>query len=258
MAPERRLWKAAGRAGLPRRLLLILLTVNVLLGCMAWFISVAGWPLVERAARAKMVKALGPGEYQAHVYLTSWWDLLEGHYRLLDVTGLNVRLKNSLPVARLTATVWSMDVQHDAIVTLGSASYSVRLLEGDLNDYLRQKSHSHIKPVPTVHLLDDEMEVSARGPLGIGLPVHVRGKVQVADEQRLNFSVADASLGTLDVEGPVRAVVEVLNPVVDLAELGLGLRIQRFDLKPGEIVIAGTAAPPLPFSLKPRPPGAER
>lgn len=244
--------RARYRWPLPRRLVLVLLLLNLFLGLAAYFVEGAGWPLVERVARGKVERAIGPGSWQVRVGLTSWWDLLSGHVGLVDLAGEGVRLKNGLPVTRMTAKVWDMTVEGDYMTKLGSITYDVHVSEPDLNVYLRKKSGGRLRPVLSASLREGEMEVIARDRFtGIGLPFKVKGTMRVRDGTQLDFILDEASVANYDVDTIADLLVRYqVNPVVDLRELPFGLHIERFDLHAGVVDIRGTAAPPLPFLLK--------
>jgi hypothetical protein len=104
-------------------------------------------------------------------------------------------------------------------------------------------------------MLDGELVVTLRDRfLGIGLPAQIRGKVEVRDGTRLNFMPDGAELGPLGIpQTALDVALAILNPVVDLKDLPFGMTIQEFVLRPGELEMAGTASPPLPFPLNPPP-----
>jgi len=243
---------AGGSSRGPRALILVLLALNLALGGALVVLRTVAWPLAERVARDRLAGAVGSGQYVARISLTSWWDLMCGRVGLLEITGDNVRLSNGLPVAHFTATIWNLESHHDTIVKIGSVNWAVRVIQGDLNDYLRGRSNDRLRPVPTVTLLQGAMEVSARdGVPGAGLPEHIRGRVEIADGTRVNFALPRASVDDAPVAGPTALMLSQVNPVLNAGELPYGLTIRSLDIHEGEIEVAGTAAPSLPFSLRP-------
>ncbi|MBM3461931.1 MAG: DUF2993 domain-containing protein [Armatimonadetes bacterium] len=236
-----------GESSLPRTLLITLVTLNVIMAGVACFIR-AGWPIAEAGARRKIERALGSGRYEVNISLTTWWDLLAGRVVWLEVRGADVRLRNGLPATSLSLSMYDLEAHGNQLVKLDDAAWSAVVSESDINDYLRTRQKRGVRPAVT--LADGSMTVSARGPLGIGLPVAVTGSMRVSGEAALDFEVDQAQIVSVEVSRPLEALLLVLNPVVDLQSLPFGLHIREFRLMRGEIRIRGTASPQLPLLLK--------
>ncbi len=236
--------------------LICLALLDVLLALLAWFLWSAGWQWIDAQASRNAAHALGRGALTVRLAGSSWCDLVRGNIGSLDMRATQFKLRQGPRLDDLHIHASGLQVSHQALQALGSATFEARLKQDDLNAFLRQKGAGHLPIDITVALHPGrvEVEVKPRGLLGLGLQkLHASfgGHFEVHnDGNDVYYVVDDSSFGGSERE-VVQAVLDWLHQ--DLSTQPTHPRLTRFEVGEGEVSLAGTATPPLPMPFAPPP-----
>ncbi|WP_420456054.1 DUF2993 domain-containing protein [Rubrivirga sp.] len=219
---------------LPSRLLLALLAALALSGC-----DLSG--RAEAEIEAALPSVLGPAErYQATVDGLS---ARAGTAETVRVVGERVAREDAPVIDRLDVTLSGVafDRSTRRLTRVDAARGTARLLPADLAAYLATQ-----RGIADAELsLDapDRLTVRIRGEIGgARLPVgaEVRGRV-VAQDGRVHFDVEGVRAAGIGLGGALaRGVSDQINPVVDLTDEDLALRVTAARVVDGALVLEAT------------------
>ena len=215
------------------RLPLVLLAALVAGGC-----SVSG--RVESEIEAALPKALGPAQnYDATVEGVRLGD---GTAERITIVGERVARQDAPVVDRLDVELRGVryDRKSKQITGAESARATARVLAADLGDYLaRQRG---VGDARVTLQAPDRAVVRVEGEVrGVRLPVaaEVRGRL-VAVEGTVRLDVEGVRAGPLALGGAVaRELDEQINPVVDLTDESLALRVTGVEVV-GDVLVLET------------------
>ena len=216
-----------------RLLPLVLLAALVAGGC-----SVSG--RVESEIEAALPAALGPADrYQATVEGVR---LGEGTAERIDIVGERVAREDAPVIERLDVELRGVryDRKSKRITDAESARATARVRAQDLGDYLaRQRG---VGDARVTLQAPDRAVVRVRGEVGgVRLPAaEVRGRL-VADGGTVRLDVENVRAGPLDLGAAVaRELGERVNPVVDLTDESLALRVTGVRVEGDALVLETT------------------
>ena len=216
-----------------RTLPLVLLAALVASGC-----SVSG--RVESEIEAALPSALGPADrYQATV---GGVRLGDGTAERIDIVGERVARQDAPVIDRLDVELRGVryDRKTKRILGAESARATARVLAEDLSDYLvRQRG---VGDARVALQAPDRAVVRVRGEVrGLRLPAaEVRGRL-TAEAGTVRLDVEDVRAGGLGLGGAVaRQLSDRINPVVDLTDESLALRVTGVRVEGDELVLETT------------------
>ena len=212
---------------------LVLLAALVASGC-----SVSG--RVESEIEAALPSALGPADrYQAAVEGVRLGD---GTAERIDIVGERVARQDAPVIDRLDVELRGVryDRKTKRILGAESARATARVLAEDLSDYLvRQRG---VGDARVALQAPDRAVVRVRGEVrGLRLPAaEVRGRL-TAEAGTVRLDVEDVRAGGLGLGGAVaRQLSDRINPVVDLTDESLALRVTGVRVEGDELVLETT------------------
>jgi hypothetical protein len=219
------------------RLALAALAAVLLTGC-----DLSG--RVEAEIEAALPEALGPAaSYEATV---DGLRLGDGTAEVVRVVGTRVARQDAPVVDRLDIDLRGVayDRRSRRLTRVESARGTARLLPADLAAYLgAQRGVAEA----TLSLAEpDRATIRVRGTLrGVRIPVgtEVRGRLAARDG-RVFLAVESVRAAGIGLGGAVaRAVSEQINPVVDLTDEALPLRVEAVRVAGGALVLEATGDP---------------
>jgi len=175
-------------------------------------------------------------------------EIVVGRIRRIEIDGWNVNAGYQIQLESLHVEVNNLlyKAGEDGRLTVGDSSFVIYLTEAALNDYLRRQHPSRQSEVTV-----NEGSVSIKGSmrlLGVSTPLMTTGRLEIADRTQVMFRADRVSLGT-DANSVLGTdyVERHLNPLLNVSQLNLPLRLDSIEAQPGRLVVRGTVyLPPRP------------
>lgn len=196
---------------------------------------------VESEIEAALPAALGPAErYDAEV---GGLDIGDASAETVRVVGTRVAREDAPVVDRLDVVLRGVtfDRSERRLTEVESARATARLLGPDLAAYLvRQRG---VADAEVTLAAPDQATIRLQGEIeGLRIPVgaEIRGRLAVADG-RVRLDVASVRAAGIGLGGTIaRRVGEQINPVVDLMDEDVALRVTDVRVEGGALVVEAT------------------
>lgn len=202
----------------------------------------------EQALAELLPEYLGPADrYRTYVQSDSLGAIMRGRMRTVRIEGTNVHLQPDLIVGDLTleAAEVEVDLRARTLKGIGRAAFLARIEEASLDRFVRR--HRPRLADLRVRLRGSSVEVSVR-PEVFGyptLPVTILGRLLPrAGGVTLDFDPDRARLSVVPIPGPILDfVAERLNPVVDLSQMAVPIRVEEAEVRAGALHLSGSVPP---------------
>jgi hypothetical protein len=169
----------------------------------------------------------------------------QGRYQkvMVDATSVWVSDVRMSPV-RIRATDVTLDlpqlVTKNLVVTTRrkTADFVTRVSEEDLNRALAHKD----TPIQNLHvqLCSGTLVFTGRYTLGLGANLRLEGRLESPDHCQINFIPVRASVSGVPLPpGPLKIVLNKLNPLLDLRKIPLSPRVDKITVQPSGLVFEG-------------------
>jgi hypothetical protein len=219
---------------MPSPLLFIALAAVTLSGC-----DLSG--RVETEIEAALPAALGPADrYDAEVEGLA---LRDGSAETVRVVGERVARQDAPVIDRLDVELRGVtfDRSERRLTRVDGARATARLLPADLAAYLG--TQRGIADADVRFEAPDRATIGVRGEFeGLRVPVgaEVRGRLAASDG-RVHLGVESVRAAGIGLGGPIaRRVEQEINPVVDLTDEDLALRVTDVRVEDGALVVEAT------------------
>ncbi|HEX2950510.1 MAG TPA: DUF2993 domain-containing protein [Armatimonadota bacterium] len=218
----------------------LLLLIPLLAGCS----GKSRQHFAEQQITERAPSLIGPAEsYSTHVS-----GLSSRHVDTVKIVGVGVKPDPNLVIDPLELTISDVSFQQDPfrVLSIGNTQFSARISESALNNYIRQQSHpgTGITSNEHVELLDKRAKVTATvNATGlVNVPVSTTGRIVAEDGLRLIYVPETLVLGNVAIPRIVQVLIAGrINPLADLSGLRFQPRITNIGIRPGELLINGTA-----------------
>jgi len=204
---------------------------------------------VERGIARELTTRIGPAErYEVRVS-RSGGNLVAGRIPWVEVRGIKVRAANVLTVEEVKVRLDGVrfDREKRAITEVEDSRFTASLTPEALTEYIRRR-----KPdLRDVRLRIERGTVIVDATptfLGVGIPISVEGQPRVRGDTRLDFDAGRVAVLRLGLpELAVRRLEEIINPIVDVEELKLPIRLSGVGIASDHVLVTGVttfSAPP--------------
>lgn len=197
---------------------------------------------IEQSIEAKAPSLLGPAKSYNVSVTGGLLGIIRGQLEEIDIRGNDVRLSNGVVVDRLDVILKGVRFTRDQTVTdVHRTSFAASLSEHNLEDYLR-RSRSDMADAD-VSLGNGKVSIAAKPRIMlIKTPVRVEGEIQIVQATKLYVILSSLSARGVRVPGIVRGHIQHnLNPVLDTAQMGMGMKLSKVAIRKGAILLTGTA-----------------
>ncbi len=213
-------------------------------GCSTRFIR----SRAEHRIEERLEDLIGPAaRYKVRVRHTRDAEIVVGHIRRIEVDGWEVRVGHDLVLDSLHLELNNLryHAPPNQTVTVGDSLLEIHLTEAALNQYLR---HQHPDSPTEVRLNDGTVTIKGTMKLlGLPTPIESTGRVEIKDGTRLEYRADTVRLSVDPIPGIGPQYVEKrLNPLLDVGQLNLPLRLDTIAVEPGRLVVRGAAYLPAP------------
>lgn len=168
-----------------------------------------------------------------------------GRFKAISVTANSVCIGDvKLTGVNINATDVTLDlnqlVRKNQVVTTRrkSGHFIARLSESDLNTALSYKKNS----IQNLKVVLDKGTLTFTGTykFGIGANLKLVGHLETPDHYKVNFVATKASVNGIPLPaGPLRLVLQRLNPLLDFKKVPLTPRIEKIIVGNGSLVMSG-------------------
>ena len=199
--------------------------------------------LVERGIEAELPEAIGPADrYDVDV---TGLQTSTGEADHVTVLGERVRPEGAPVLDRLDLDLRGVRYDRDAkrIDRVESARATARVLPADLAPFL--DAHRNVRGPAVTLRPPDGATLRFRPEIGglavpEGVAVEMTGRL-VAEDGRVRFDVAEVRAAGLNLGGAVaRRLSEAINPVVDLTDTDVSLRVTGVRVEAGAVIVEAT------------------
>jgi hypothetical protein len=226
-------------------LVCLLFALPLLTGCSTRFLR----GRAERRIAQKLDDLIGPAErYEVRVRGTKDSEIVVGRIRHIEIDGWNINAGHQIQLESLHMDMRNLRYRAgpDEQLSVGDSALVIYLTEAALNDYLRRQ---HPDSQPEVAL--NGGTVTFKGSmrfLGVPTPLVTTGRLEIDDRTRVMFRAEQVTLANGPVPGFGPEYVERhLNPLLNVVQLHLPLRLDSIEVQPGRMVVRGAAfIPPRP------------
>ena len=132
----------------------------------------------------------------------------------------------------------------------GEADLEALIHESALEAFVKTKVPDNIQDI-WLSLLPEKVHV--RAVVRVILPVTANAvcTLRIEDEKRVFVELESVEVLGAGVKGLVQKQLDAINPVLDVADLPLEVRLTEIRIEEGRLVAVGKAKPPTPKSKKP-------
>jgi hypothetical protein len=170
-----------------------------------------------------------------------------GWYKYVAIKATDAVHPSGVRMAPISIEVWDVHMslpqlfQNDKVVVLSKSAerYLMKLSEADLNRAAKLK---HDMPIDNVKidLKDGIIVFTGTYKLLWGHNLYLAGKLQVKDHQKVDFVPIRASVNGIPIPaGPLKVLLNKLNPIIDTADVPLQPRLQDVKVEDGYITLQG-------------------
>lgn len=197
----------------------------------------------EREIEKRAPQYIGPAEsYQATVE-----GLSSRSVSSVTLIGTAVQPEPHLVVDPLELRLTNVQFRTDPfeVTSVENATFSGRISEAALNTYINQSSRPTFGNIrdARVELLNNRVRATAEyvAP-GLTVPVSTSGRLRVDRGIQVVYVPEQLEVGNIPVPAATQGLLASrVNPLVDLSGLRFHPRIERLEVREGELLISGTA-----------------
>lgn len=224
-----------------RRLLPLALLLT-LLSSLAWALTA---DQVQTRIRNKINSKWRTTNLKIDVKPISDYDTAKGRFAAIGVTASTVLLRDvKLTDVNIAATDVTLDlnqlVRKNQVVTTRrkTGHFMARVSEADLNKALALKKNS-IDDLK-VSLGNGKITFTGKYKFGLSAKLKLEGRLESPDHYRVNFVPTKASVGGIPLPtGPLKTVLNKMNPLLDLKKIPLSPRISKIVVQQGSLTMSG-------------------
>ncbi len=216
-------------------LLLFFLTLST--GC------VPSTGMVERGLERELQTLIGPAEdYDVNI---EGLRARAGEANRVVVVGRRVRIADAPVLDRLEADLWGVQYNRDQrrVERVDSASVTALVRPEDMATFL--EDNPNLEDVSVAFQAPNTATIQARPTIsGFSLPsaVEISGRLRT-EAGTVRYDVTDVRAGGLSAGGALaRRLTEAINPVVDLTNSPIGLRVTDVRVENGLLRLDGTGS----------------
>jgi uncharacterized protein YpmS len=173
------------------------------------------------------------------------YDTAKGRFAAIAVSASSVLISDvRLTGVDIDATDVTLDlnqlVRKNQVVTTKrkTGHFSARVSESDLNKALSYKKNS-IEDLK-VTLGNGKLTFTGKYKFGLSAKLKLEGRLESPDHYRVNFVPTKASVGGLPLPtGPLKTVLNKMNPLLDLKKIPLSPRINKIVVQQGSLTMSG-------------------
>jgi hypothetical protein len=170
-----------------------------------------------------------------------------GWYKYMSIKATDAVHPSGVRMAPISIEAWDIHLslsrlfQGDEVCVLSKSAqrYFARLSEDDLNRAARLKHDMPIKNIK-IELQNGLIVFTGVYKLVWGHNLYLAGKLVVKDHQEINFVPVKASVNGIPIPaGPLRGLLNRLNPIVDTADVPLHPYVKDVKIEGGNLTISG-------------------
>jgi hypothetical protein len=201
-----------------------------------------GKETVARYVHDQLVKQMGaPDDIAVTIPQGSDAELRRGFIREMDIDGSHFKGFGGLGVDELKVRLADVqaDVAKRTFKSAARAEVLMRLTDRDVQSYLRRRN----KDLSTARLLflKDKALISVDDFGMLHQPIRSSGTVEMTKDSKLVYMPKESFMGDhLMDDVTVGMLVDVFNPLVDLAKWPVTLRIDKIQYAPGAVEVHAT------------------
>lgn len=169
----------------------------------------------------------------------------KGHFEAIAVTATSALISDvKLTGLNIKATDVTLDlgelVHKNQVVTTRrkSGHFIAKVSEADLNKALAHKKNT----IQNLHvqLAGGTLTFTGTYKFGIGANLKLVGKLESPDHYKVNFVPTKASVNGIPLPaGPLRTVLQKMNPLLDFKKVPLNPRIEKIVVSAGMLTMSG-------------------
>jgi hypothetical protein len=205
---------------------------------------------VERRLRNRLATLIGPAQrYTVSISGTDDADLVLGRIRRLEVAGQNVRIGGKFLLQRFELRLEHLRYggARTDLISVRESDLLVEFTEASLNEYLT--AHHSRSGVQARFESESVTLSSSIRFFGVPTPIQAMGRLEIEGAKRIVLRAERVEAPNARLAGPSKLLVErQLNPLVDMQELGVPVRLTDLQVLDGRIIIRGAADLPTPQS----------
>lgn len=198
---------------------------------------------IERSVSEMMPKYLGPADYYRTRVSASPFDLMGQRAPSVRVTGSNVHTAMGVTIDKLDVTLRgiSFDASSRRLRSVRETEVTAQISSSNFLAYATRVYPDITEPVLTFG--DGSFSLKARPEiLGVRPSVAAEGTLDIQNGKAVNVKFARVSAVGISAPDFVQGWLERrLNPIFDAGSLGYNLSLKALEIKPGFVVMHGTA-----------------
>ena len=173
-------------------------------------------------------------------------DTQKGRFAAINVKANSVVVRDvKLTGVAISATDVTLDlnqlVRKNQVVTTRrkTGHFTARVSESDLNKALAHKKNS-IENLRVALGSNGRLTFTGKYKFGLGANLKLEGKLDSPDHYRVNFVPTKASVNGIPLPtGPLKTVLQKMNPLLDLKSIPLSPRINKITVTQGSLTMSG-------------------
>jgi hypothetical protein len=211
---------------------------------------------VEKRLRNRLTTLIGPAQrYTVSIDGTNDDDLVLGRIRRMEVAGHEVRIGGKFAIQRFELRLEHVRYTGGRadLISVRESDLLVEFTEASLNQYLAQyhpRSGIQARFSPAAVSIATSLRL-----FGVPTPILATGQLAIDGFKRIVFRAERVEAPNAPLLGPSKVLVErQINPLLDMDELRVPVRLTDLQVFDGRILIRGTAdLPPRAPQRSPNP-----
>lgn len=182
---------------------------------------------------------------------TSVLNILFGRIGKISIYAEEVEIKDAPKIKNVKASLRDIKGSFEGVDKVGATDVNIVLAEEDVNEYVRKKINFK-PPTPFLKLRDNLVVAGVRAPMiKMTSPVTVAGSITIEDKNKLIFIPSKVGILNLVIKGDLpKMVSRKLNPVLDLSNIDLDVKINNFKVEDKRIRVYGEIGLKKPLKFK--------
>ena len=205
------------------------------------------YKIAERSVRRYLADYLGPARnYRVRIDRQDT-RLTGGYLSRLDISAEGLRTKGGFEIESAEAELHGVrfDRKTRSLQSVESSAFTATVTHAGANAYLA----AHDRGINGLSVEFEEGEIivhAAPKVLGIAIPVTLRGRGAPDGESKIRFLTDGLAVSRLNLPEPaVRFVERRINPVFDLDELQLPVKLRKVESRKGTLILSGEVKLPI-------------
>lgn len=196
---------------------------------------------IEQTIAQRLTALVGPADSYKVTTHGPLLNILRGQINAVNINGEMVKLSNGIIAdqmdVKLTDVV--LDVSHGSIVSVNKLTFSTSLSETTLSRYLN-RAYPDIVGI-RVSLPNDNIAISAEPKITfINARLETLGKIRIVNGNKLMLDTQKIRFGHFKAPKVAYQYIErKMNPLFDMADLGLNATLTKATIKDRMLVLAG-------------------